>query len=99
MVFTIFARQEYESAEALERARPFLLAHRRRCLDSEPGTLQLDFSRDNENDRVLMLYEAYVDRPAFDAHWTGESITRLRAEFEAQGIRFQGKGTRCTLLE
>ncbi|MCH7971775.1 MAG: antibiotic biosynthesis monooxygenase [Chloroflexi bacterium] len=36
--------------------------------DEEPGTLRFDVYEDDEDDRVLYLYEAYVDDDAFKIH-------------------------------
>jgi quinol monooxygenase YgiN len=36
--------------------------------DEEPGTLRFDVYEDDEDDRVIYLYEAYVDEPAFKTH-------------------------------
>ena len=36
--------------------------------DEEPGTLRFDVYEDDEDDRVVYLYEAYVDDAAFKIH-------------------------------
>ncbi len=36
--------------------------------DEEPGTLRFDVYEDDEDDRVVYLYEAYKDDAAFKSH-------------------------------
>jgi len=45
----------------------------------------------------VMLYELYADDAAFDAHWNGASIKRIREE--AVGIMLRISGIRCTPAE
>lgn len=72
----VFASLEFDP-EWREFVVAQLLAHRRRCLDGEPGTLLFEpmISRD-EPDRIY-LYEVYRDQAAFDTHWNGASIAEL----------------------
>ncbi len=74
---------------------PLLLAHRDRCLKDEPGTLRFDVLRNEEN--KLMLYEVYEDDAAFQVHWNGPSIARMREE--AAGIVRKLTAIRCSLLD
>ena len=74
---------------------PLLLAHRDRCLKDEPGTLRFDVLRNEEN--KLMLYEVYEDDAAFQVHWNGPSIARMREE--AAGMERKLTVIRCSLLD
>ena len=74
---------------------PLLLAHRDRCLKDEPGTLRFDVLRNEES--KLMLYEVYEDDAAFQVHWNGPSIARMREE--AAGIVRKLTAIRCSLLD
>jgi autoinducer 2-degrading protein len=58
---------------------PILVRHRERCLRDEPGTIACEvLVPEKETDRV-MLYERYKDRAAFDAHWSGKSLSIAKA--------------------
>jgi quinol monooxygenase YgiN len=74
-----------------------LMDHRARCLKDEPGTLQFDVLAPREDDTKVLLYELYQDEPAFDVHFSGPSITRLREE--AAGMILKVEATRCSLVE
>ena len=76
---------------------PLLIAHRTRCLKDEPGTLQFDPLVPRDDDTKVLLYEVYQDDAAFDAHFNGPSIARLREE--AAGIIVKLQGTRCNFVE
>jgi quinol monooxygenase YgiN len=79
---------------------PLLMAHRARCLKDEPGTLQFEPLIPRDDDTKVLLYEVYEvyqDEAAFDAHFNGLSITRLREE--AAGMIVKLQGTRCNLVE
>jgi len=76
---------------------PLLMAHRARCLQDEPGTLQFDVLLPQEDTTKVMLYEVYRDEAAFDTHWNGPSLARLREE--ATGMMAKVSGTRCALVE
>jgi quinol monooxygenase YgiN len=56
-----------------------ILAHRERCLATEPGTLQFDLMIPRDESGRLYLYEVYADQAAFDVHWHGPSMATLRA--------------------
>ena len=74
-----------------------LMAHKARCLKDEPGTIQFEVLRPLDDSTKVMLHEVYRDEAAFDAHYEGPSITRLRKE--ATGMVVSRSLTRCTLLE
>jgi len=58
-----------------------LLAHRERCLASEPGTLQFEVlvACDDPSSR-LFLFELYRDASALTAHASGASIAAYRED-------------------
>jgi len=99
MAYVIVATFVCEKAADRTKALPIMRAHRDRCLKDEPGTLAFEFSTVNDDDRKLMLYEAYESRVAFDAHWNGPSIKQAIAEFEAAGVKSSGSGVHCTLVD
>ena len=74
-----------------------LMAHRARCLKDEPGTLQFEVLVPLEHDTKVLLYEVYRDDAAFNVHWSGTSVARLREE--AAGMIVKVYGTRCALVE
>ena len=76
---------------------PLLMAHRARCLKDEPGTLQFEVLVPREDDTKVLLYEVYRDDAAFNVHWNGTSVARLREE--AAGMIVKVYGTRCALAE
>jgi (4S)-4-hydroxy-5-phosphonooxypentane-2,3-dione isomerase len=76
---------------------PLLVAHRARCLKDEPGTLQFEALVPRDDETKVLLYEVYQDDAAFDVHFNGPSITRLRKE--AAGMIVKIQGTRCNLSE
>ena len=80
-----------------EELLPLMLAHRERCLHDEPGTLAFEVLVPNDDEAKLLLYELYKDAAAFDDHWNGASLARVRAE--AAGMIVKITGTRCTLAE
>ena len=73
---------------------PALRAHRDRCLENEPGTLQFDILRTADK---LMLYELYTDEAAFQAHRNGSSGARLREETTA--VKRELHLVTCTVLD
>jgi quinol monooxygenase YgiN len=75
---------------------PLLLAHRERCLKDEPGTLRFDVLRPKEAENKLMLYEEYRDEAAFQDHWNGASIARLRSESTDMIAKLDG--VPCTVM-
>ena len=76
---------------------PLLIAHRDRCLKEEPGTLQFDVLRPSNADNSVLLYEVYADDAAFQVHWNGPHVARMRAE--TAGMVANLTGIRCSLLD
>ena len=76
---------------------PLLMAHRDRCLREEPGTLQFEVLMPRDDDTKVLLYEVYSDQAAFDAHWNGSSVKRLREE--AGDMMAKVHGTFCSVME
>jgi quinol monooxygenase YgiN len=76
---------------------PVLMAHRARCLEREPGTLQFEILRPHGDDTKILIYEVYEDEAAFDRHWNGPSIGIARSE--AAGMVTNITGVRCDLQE
>ena len=76
---------------------PLLAAHRARCLENEPGTVQFDVLLPQEGDTKIVIYEVYRDEAALDAHMNGSSLARLRKE--AAGMMAGRSGTRCVVAE
>lgn len=75
---------------------PLLLAHRDRCLKDEPGTLRFDVLRPRNEENRIMLYEVYEDDAAFQVHWNGPSVARMRAD--TTGMVAKLSGIRCSRL-
>ena len=75
---------------------PLLVAHRDRCLTDEPGTVRFDVLRAQNDEHQVMLYEVYTDEAAFQGHWNGPHVARMRAE--TTGMVAKLSGIRCTLL-
>jgi quinol monooxygenase YgiN len=73
-----------------------LMAHRERCLKDEPGTVRFEVLRPRNDEHQVMLYEVYTDDAAFQVHWNGPHVARMRAE--TTGMVAKLSGTRCTLL-
>ena len=76
---------------------PLLLAHRDRCLKDEPGTLRFDVLRPRNEENTVLLYELYEDDAAFQIHWNGPSVARMRVE--TSGMVAKLTGIRCSLLD
>jgi (4S)-4-hydroxy-5-phosphonooxypentane-2,3-dione isomerase len=76
---------------------PVMMAHRARCLKEEPGTINFEVLRPNDDDTKLLLYEVYEDRAAFDAHFNGPSTARARKERAGMVVKLYG--TMCALVE
>lgn len=74
-----------------------LRAHAERCLSGEPGTLQFDILLPHDDPDAVMLYEVYASTEAFQAHWTGASMARIRED--AKDLQVSLKGTRCAPVE
>jgi quinol monooxygenase YgiN len=58
----------------------FLKAHGKRCLATEPGTLQFEILVPQEEADTVMLYEVYASPEAFQTHWNGISIQQMKQE-------------------
>jgi (4S)-4-hydroxy-5-phosphonooxypentane-2,3-dione isomerase len=80
-----------------EEFLPLLMAHKARCLKDEPGTLQFEVLVPHDENSKLLLYQVYQDDAAFETHFNGSSITRLREE--AAGMAADVQRTRCGLAE
>jgi quinol monooxygenase YgiN len=76
---------------------PLLMAHRDRCLRDEPGTLHFDVVLPREDQTAVLVYEVYESDAAFDVHWSGPNVARVRAEAGEMIVKISG--TRCTLVE
>jgi quinol monooxygenase YgiN len=76
---------------------PLLMAHKARCLKDEPGTLQFEVAVPRDDNSRVLVYEVYQDDAAFEKHFHGPSVTRLREE--AIGMMASLRGTRCDLAE
>jgi quinol monooxygenase YgiN len=68
----------------------FLVAHRKRCLATEPGTLQFEVVVPHAEADTLMLYEVYTNKEAFDAHFSGSSIKQFFQETAALQVSMTG---------
>jgi quinol monooxygenase YgiN len=75
----------------------FLNAHGKRCLASEPGTLQFDILLPQEEADTVMLYEVYASPEAFQMHWNGTSLQQMRQD--VAGLQVSIEGVRCNLVE
>jgi quinol monooxygenase YgiN len=75
----------------------FLDAHGKRCLATEPGTLQFDILVPHEEADTIMLYEVYASPEAFQTHFNGTSIQQMRQD--AAGLQASLTGARCNLVE
>jgi autoinducer 2-degrading protein len=80
-----------------DQVLPLLMAHRRRCLEDEPGTLAFEVLVPNDDASKILLYELYEDAAAFQAHWNGPSTTRVREEAGSMIVKIYG--TQCALSE
>ena len=80
-----------------EEFLPLLMAHKARCLKDEPGTLQFEVLVPHDENSKLLLYQVYQDDAAFETHFNGPSIKRLREE--AAGMAADIQRTRCGLAE
>jgi (4S)-4-hydroxy-5-phosphonooxypentane-2,3-dione isomerase len=76
---------------------PLLIAHRDRCLKDEPGTLRFDVLRPRNEENSVLLYEVYADDAAFQVHWNGPHVARMRAD--TTGMVAKLTGNRCSLLD
>jgi quinol monooxygenase YgiN len=98
MTFAIVATMDFRTSEDRDKMVPPIKAHRDRCLNDEPGTLQFDLVLPNDNDKKIMMYEVYTDEDAFKAHSGGESTKTVGAEGATLGLAIELSGVRCTLV-
>jgi quinol monooxygenase YgiN len=75
---------------SLDAFLPMLMAHRARCLGDEPGTRAFEVIVPDDDKSKVLLFEVYDDRAAFDVHWDGPSLARLRSEAGAMIQRIYG---------
>jgi (4S)-4-hydroxy-5-phosphonooxypentane-2,3-dione isomerase len=76
---------------------PLLRAHRARCLQDEPGTLQIDMLKPVEDPASILIYVVYRDEAASIAHRTGPLLARHGQD--AEGILLGATGIRCAVLD
>jgi (4S)-4-hydroxy-5-phosphonooxypentane-2,3-dione isomerase len=76
---------------------PLLVAHRARCLQDEPGTLQFEILLPRDDDTKVLLYEVYSDDAAFEVHLNGSSFARWREE--TAGMVEKIYGSKCAVLD
>jgi (4S)-4-hydroxy-5-phosphonooxypentane-2,3-dione isomerase len=74
-----------------------LMAHRARCLNDEPGTLQMEFMVPRDDKTKVLLFEVYRDDAAFDTHARGASFARWRKESGEMVTKLHV--TRCAVAE
>ncbi|MGY8668235.1 antibiotic biosynthesis monooxygenase family protein [Bradyrhizobium sp. UFLA05-109] len=76
---------------------PLLMAHRARCLEDEPGTLQFEVVLPRDDASRLLIYEVYQDDEAFEVRRNGASIAQMR--HETAGLVVKVVATKCTAVE
>lgn len=76
---------------------PLLMAHKTRCLEDEPGTLQFEILLPHDDDTKVLTYEVYRDAAAFEAHRNGSSFARFREE--TAGMVDKIYATRCVIVD
>ncbi len=76
---------------------PLLRAHRERCLNNEPGTLQIDMLQPVDDPAGILIYVVYRDEAASIAHRDGPNLARHGKE--AAGLLLGATGTRCLVLD
>jgi len=74
-----------------------LEAHKARCLEDEPGTLQFEILLPKDEDAKVLSYEVYRDEAAFEVHRNGPSLARWREETIGMAVKIYA--TRCTVVE
>jgi (4S)-4-hydroxy-5-phosphonooxypentane-2,3-dione isomerase len=74
-----------------------LMAHRARCLKDEPGTLEMEVLEPLDDPTKVLVYEAYLDRAAFDLHVKGPSLAQFRRQSADAIAKFAA--TRCAVLD
>lgn len=73
-----------------------LLEHKRRCLETERGTLQFEILGPTEDANSVVLFELYVNSQALSIHDAGPSL----ALFKKQAGSFieKASGQQCAVL-
>lgn len=94
--FAIIATFEVAQGR-MDEFLPLLTSHRDRCLKDEPGTLRFDVLRPRKEENNVLLCEVYVDESAFQVHWNGPHVARMRAE--TTGMVTKLTGIPCSLLD
>ena len=74
-----------------------LLAHSKRYLATEPGTLKFEIMVPRDQADTVMLYEVYASPEAFETHWNGPAKKEANRDFE--GLRVSASAVRCNLVE
>ena len=67
-----------------------LKAHGKRCLATEPGTLQFEILVPEEDADTVMLYEVYASPEAFQTHWNGGSLQQAKQEGASLQVSLNG---------
>src|SRR5215467_1588335 len=76
---------------------PLLAAHKTRCLNDEPGTLQFEILLPRDDDAKVLSYEVYRDDAALEVHRGGPSLAQWREE--TAGTVMKLHGTRCAVVD
>src|SRR5262245_36696644 len=74
-----------------------LAAHKARCLQDEPGTLQFEILLPKDDDTKILSYEVYRDDAAFETHRNGRSLAQLREDIAEMAVKLHG--TRCAVVD
>jgi quinol monooxygenase YgiN len=73
-----------------------LAAHKARCLQDEPGSLEFEIMTPHDDETRVLVYEVYRDNAAFEVHRTNPSIEHFLEE--SAGAVAAIHITRCTPL-
>ena len=76
---------------------PLLTAHKTRCLNDEPGTLQCEVLLPRDEDTKVRVYEMYRDAAAFEVHLKGPSLAQWKKETAEMVVKLHG--VRCAVGE
>lgn len=71
------------NAGASERFLPLMIENANISREQEPGCRQFDVCVDMQDANSVFLYEAYIDRAAFDHHLTMPHFKKFDAETAA----------------
>jgi quinol monooxygenase YgiN len=93
--FAIVATFEIAPGQ-MDKFLRLIAAHRDRCLKDEPSTLRFDILRPQKEENKVMLYEVYQDEAAFQLHWNGPHVARVREETAIMVAKVTG--IRCSVL-